>query len=212
MGRLVYSYSMGTDPRTTDTADWQANAKVIDDNGAGWHVDLTVDAADHIHIAYYDSNGGDLKYAYIPAYDSPGGDITVVTADSFLSAGTKLMINTRLETREVNHTTHATAQVYVPYISYYHASFPQTRYPVRVVWRNDFEQLRDGAVLDDFTGAWEAMTIPTANIPTDDFVCNGVPSTGTFRETAAAAGKDVTNSIIVGYLTDQYYERAYIKK
>jgi hypothetical protein len=203
-GQLVYSYSQGTDPSATTTAQWQANARVIDTDFAGWHVDLTVDGSNGIHIAYYSSSGGDLKYAYLPTYTATP---QVVTVDSFLSAGTKLMINTRQETKPVNGVN---TSVYVPYISYYHASFPQTTNSVRVAWRNNFSALTDGAVLDDYTGAWEAMTVPTANIPVDDFVANGVPSTGT--TTGTWAGVNLTNTVLVTYMTDKYYERAYIKK
>jgi hypothetical protein len=203
-GQLVYSYSPTTTPTSVSTNDWQANAKVIDTDFAGWHVDLTVDGANGIHIAYYSSSGGDLKYAYLSSYNATP---QVVTVDSFLSAGTKLMINTRQESRTVNGSSQ---NVYVPYISYYHASFPQTANSVRIVWRNDFSALKDGAVLDDYTGAWEAMTVPTANIPVEDFVCNGVPKTGT--TTGTWSGVNLTNSVVVTYMTNVSYERAYIKK
>jgi hypothetical protein len=202
--QLVYSYSQGTDPSGTTTAQWQANAKVIDTDFAGWHVDLTVDRNNGIHIAYYTSSNGDLKYAYVPSYDAAQSAIKVVTVDSFLSAGTKLMINTRQETR-------GASTVIVPYISYYHASFPQTRNSVRIAWRNDFSTLADGAVADDFTGAWEAMTVPAPNVPVEDFVSVGVPSSGTFNN-PGGSGVNLTNSVLVGYYTNRWYERAYIKK
>ncbi|WP_010263610.1 Ig-like domain-containing protein [Treponema primitia] len=200
--QLVYSYSSGTDPSTTTTVNWQTNAKVIDTDFAGWHVDLTVDnnTTQGIHIAYYSSSGGDLKYAYLSSYNATP---QVVTVDSFLSAGTKLMINTRAETRTVSGSS---TTVYVPYISYYHASFPQTPNSVRIAWRNNFDQLLDGAIVDNFTGNWEAMTVPTPNIPIEDFICNGVPTSGNF------SGVNLTNSILLSYMTNQYYERAYIKK
>jgi hypothetical protein len=203
--RLVYSYSPSIDPSTiTATAQWQANAKVIDSDFAGWHVDLTVDKNNGIHIAYYASSSGDLKYAFLPSYDAGPGDIKVVTVDSFLSAGTKLMINTREENR-------GGTNVIVPYISYYHPSFMQTANSVRVAWRNDFSSLSDGAVYDDFTGAWEVMTVPTPNIPMEDFVANGVPTSGTFN-TVSNGAVNITNSVAVTYYTDRWYERAYIKK
>jgi hypothetical protein len=205
--QLVYSYSQGTHTsasETTSTAQWQANAKVIDTDFAGWHVDLTVDRNDGIHIAYYASSSGDLKYAFLPSYNAASSAIKVVTVDSFLSAGTKLMINTRQESR-------GGSTVIVPYISYYHASFMQTANSIRVAWRNDFTNLSDGAVYDDFTGAWEVMTIPTANIPMEDFVVNGVPTTGNFN-TVSNGSVNITNSVVLGYYTNAWYERAYIKK
>jgi hypothetical protein len=102
--------------------------------------------------------------------------------------------------------------VYVPYISYYHASFPQTTNSVRVAWRNNFSALTDGAALDDFTGAWEAMTVPTANIPIEDFICNGVPRTGTAAYGPGGSSVSLTNTVLVTYMTNAYYEGAYIKK
>jgi hypothetical protein len=204
-GRLVYSYSQGVNPSATTTDQWQANARVIDSEFAGWHVDLTVDGNNGIHIAYYSSGSGDLKYAYLSSYNAAP---QVVTVDSYLSAGTKLMINARQETRNVNGVNQ---NVYVPYISYYHASFPQTPNSVRVAWRNNFSALADGAVLDDFTGAWESMTVPTANVPIEDFVCNGVPSSGTTTG-GNLNNINLTNTMLVTYMTNAYYERAYIKK
>ena len=70
--------------------------------------------------------------------------------------------------------------------------------------------MKDGAVLDDYTGSWEAMTVPTANVPIEDFVCNGVPSSG--PTTGTWSGVNLTNSVVVTYMTNASYERAYIKK
>ena len=75
---------------------------------------------------------------------------------------------------------------------------------IKVAWQKD-TTLRDGAKGDLFTGAWECMTIPTSNIPQDATVCGGVPS-GTHT-----GGTDYTNTVVLGYMTDQYYEKAYIK-
>jgi hypothetical protein len=203
-GSLVFSYSQTTTPTsgTTTTTQWQNNSKVIDNDFAGWYVDMTVDKNDGIHLAYYANSTGDLRYAYMSSYTATP---VVVTVDSYLSAGTKLMINTREESRIVGGSAQ---NVIVPYISYYHASFPQTQNSVRVVWRNNFNALTDGAVLDAYTGAWEAMTIPTVNTPVDEYVCNGVPTGGTFPNTAI----DLKNTVMLGYQTNVNYERAYIKK
>jgi hypothetical protein len=195
--QLVYSYSSDTAPTSDKTNNWQVNAKVIDDDFAGWHVDLAVDGADGIHLAYYSSSNGDLRYAYIPAYDSELEDIKVVTVDSYLSPGTKLMINVREEL--VNSTSR-----YVPYISYYHASFSATTNPVRVAWQKTWNAglPENGADnTDKYTGDWEVMTVPTQNIPVEDFICNGVPTSGAYEGT-----------IFLAYMTDAYYERAYLKK
>jgi hypothetical protein len=68
------------------------------------------------------------------------------------------------------------------------------------------ETLRDGAIGDKFTGAWECMTVPSANIPVEATVCGGVPSTATGN------GNTYKNTtVFLGYMTDKYYEKAYIK-
>ena len=206
--RLIYSYNDA--PSGGSESQWQSHALEIDASYAGWYVDLAVDANDGIHIAYYNSGTGDLKYAFLSSYADKKPE--VVTVDSYLSTGQQIMINTRAETRTVNGSSQS---VIVPYISYYSSSFMQTTSSLRVAWRNDFSSypasaalvastgsngVGPGATGDKFTGNWEVMTIPTTNIPVDGVVCNGVPSLGTYK-----------NSVFLGYYTDAYYERAYIK-
>ena len=195
--RIVYSYN--DDPETvissmTDNT-WQSNAVYLDTQYTGWYVDLAVDDVDGVHIAYYNSKTGDLKYAYIPTYDGVSRDnngnltgATVVTVDSYLSVGTNITINVRKE-----------GNVNVPYIYYYNTSSNQTMNSIKIAWQNE-TTLRDGAINDKFTGAWESMTIPTQNIPVDATVCGGVPTSGDYKDTA-----------VLGYMTDVYYEKAYIK-
>ena len=125
-------------------------------------------------------------------YESTGkitSGATVVTVDGYLSVGTNLTIDTRLENGK-----------YVPYIYYYNTSNNQTCNSIKVAWQKD-ATLRDGSVDEKFTGAWESMTIPTANIPVDATVCGGVPTSGTYA-----------NTVVLGYMTDASYERAYIKQ
>jgi hypothetical protein len=152
-------------------------------------VDLTVDDADGVHIAYYNSKSGDLKYAYLENYKTPG-EAKKVTVDSYLSVGTNITINVRKEDGKNK-----------PYIYYYNTSSNQTMNSIKVAWRDDMETLRDGAINDKFTGAWESMTVPTNNIPVDATVCGGVPTSGTYSST-----------VVLGYMTDVFYEKAYIKK
>lgn len=209
--RLVYSYNNtpGTNETSMTSNTWQTNAVYLDGSYTGWYVDLVVDAGNHVHIAYYNSKSGDLKYVYIPTYngvtkDANGnltGGATVVTVDSYLSVGTNITINVR---DEGTGTGNAHEAKYVPYIYYYNTSNNQTMNSVKVAWQNE-TTLRDGAINDKFTGAWESMTIPTQNIPVDATVCGGVPSTAT--------GNDAykNNTVILGYMTDVYYEKAYIK-
>jgi large repetitive protein len=132
--------------------------------------------------------------------------------DTYLSAGTKIMINVREET---NQTT--SAKRYVPYITYAHASFPGTKHSVRVAWLADGSTNYDHGTEDDnmFTGKWEVMTVPVNKIPNiDEFICNGVPSSSSSWSTAGTtltAGSNLNKSILVGYMTDSVYEGAILK-
>ena len=186
--RKVY-YSYNTNPDTVSDTVWQTNAKELDGNAyTGWYVDLAVDDDGGIHIAYYNSAKGDLKYVHLDSYDAtPSAPVTV---DSYLSVGTNITVNVRKEGGNN-----------IPYIYYYNASSNQTPNSIKVAWRNDITSLRDGAINDKFTGAWESMTIPTTNIPVDATVCGGVPT-----------GGDYSGTVVLGYMTDVYYERANIKK
>jgi hypothetical protein len=173
--RLVFSYN--TAPTlTTSAGQWQANAGIIDASFAGWHVDLAVDAADGIHIAYYNSSSGDLKYAYLSAYNAAP---QVTTVDSFLSTGTDISI-----------TTYFNGTNYVPYISYFMPTFTQTSFSVRTAWRTNFASLQPGATSDQFTGNWEVMTVPTASYPQDFRIGLGVKP-----------NSSAVNSPILGYAT-----------
>jgi len=199
--RLVYSYkSLAAD--ATDT--WQGNAVYLDGEYTGWHVDLVVDDANKVHIAYYNSKNGDLKYAYIDGYDQAktAGKVTKVTVDSYLSVGTNITINVRKEGTGTNAKN-------VPYIYYYNTSSNNTPNSIKVAWQYNSDlsdgARAEGANKDHFTGAWECMTVPTTNIPLDATVCGGVPT-----DKVDAVG-DFRKSVVLGYMTDQYFEKAYIK-
>ena len=81
---------------------------------------MAVDAGDNLHLAYYDVLNGGLWYSYIPSgyyTDATNNPIETVRVDTYLSAGTKIMINTRMETRNVEGVDRT---AYVPYITYFH--------------------------------------------------------------------------------------------
>jgi hypothetical protein len=185
---LVYSYNI-TPQTPAQGGVWQTNAQLIDDDFAGWYVDLAVDKNNGIHIAYYSSSKGDLKYAYLPAYN---GTATVVTVDSYLSVGTQISISTREESGKI-----------VPYISYFQSAFTQTPSSVRVAWRNDLTgTVKDGAKDELFTGNWEVMTIPMKGIiPKDETICNGVPTGGGWA-----------NTVVLGFMSDDGYKKAVLRK
>jgi hypothetical protein len=239
--RLVFSYgdavpgASGTAGNIVSrtTTQWQ-NSAVIVKTYAGTHVDMAVDSDDGIHLAYYDVFNGGLWYSYIP---HNGGDVNLANGsgsrrpspganganiitrkvDTYLSAGTKLMINVRKE---------GTNQV--PYISYFHASFAETKNAIRVAWPVKFPILDGTDSQDSFLGNWEAMTVPAGTVPvSDEFVCNGVPSAFSTSSSGAASGwlgptynagtarstlrTTPENSILVGYMTSNWYEGAILK-
>jgi large repetitive protein len=217
-GNITVVFTPNTSYVSTIQAQWQSNAVVID-SGKGAHVDMAVDANDNVHLAYYDVNNGGLYYALIPPTPTTGAGrrpnptsaiATPVKVDTFLSAGTKLMINVRLSNGN-----------YVPYITYAHASFAETKNSIRVAWRTDFTTTTPLAGTDEndiFTGKWEVMTVPVSGtvIPrTDEFICNGVPTSATWTTPGGTStltyNTNLNQTVIVGYMTDQWYEGAILK-
>jgi hypothetical protein len=190
--------------------------------GAGTHVDMAVDRLNGIHLAYVDASKGGLWYTYIANAMAPATN-TTVRVDTYLSVGQKLMINVRESGTNTGN--------FVPYITYIHNAFAETRNSVRVAWRNTtMAGLAHGT--DDnntFTGAWEVMTVPAGTMPnTQEFVSNGVPAAATnwtapnfevadtvnnittvHRVRTPGAGID--NTILVGYMTNRWYEGAVLK-
>lgn len=203
--QLMYSYNDNTDltnsvDSTTGSNIWQQHAKVIGGKNDGWFVDMAVDGAGGIHLAYYTTGTGDLKYAYIPSYNSAASDIKVVTVDSYQSVGTQISISVR------NEGTAESAN-YVPYISYYNGSNDQTMSSVRIAWRNSsLANLGNGVGMngtkptDRATGLWEYMTVPSTSVPDNAVICNGVPTSGTWA-----------NKVVLGFKTDEKYVRAVLK-
>jgi hypothetical protein len=225
-----YPYGNANSRVVTTTAQWQSNAVIID-TFKGTHVDMAVDGANNIHLAYYDLANGGLYYALIQPdatgngagvrpnvskdTDNKATNIKPVKVDTYLSAGTKLMINVRQEGTAPN-------QRYVPYISYFHSSFAETKNSIRVAWRTEFSTPTVPPVGSDandrFTGDWEVMTIPVDHVPlSDEFVCNGVPTGNAWSGT----GTNLTNpsttyglgrTILVGYMTTDSYDGAILKR
>jgi hypothetical protein len=217
---LWYSYGVSPGNRNSTTvptqtmANWQANAVEIK-TYAGTHVDMAVDANNNVHLAYVDARNGGLWYTLITNATAPNtspttGNVKTVRVDTYLSTGTKLMLNLRREgTRDV------------PYITYIHNAFAETKNSVRVAWRKDFTTpatpLHGTNEDHTFTGNWEVMTVPAGEIPnTQEYVSNGVPTAATNwtapnGSTLRTPGAGINNSILVGYMTDRWYEGAVLK-
>lgn len=219
----------------TTTASWQANYKKIIDS-AGAYVNMAVDGDDNIHLAYYDVARGGLIYSLIGTKTITTGrvlnntaspatnqtikvpdysNIQTVKVDTFLSAGLNIMLNVRKE-----------GSNYVPYISYYHGSFPETRNTIRVAWRKNFTTPATVPAgtdnLDYFTRDWEVMTVPVGTIPVGtDYISSGTPTAGgswadpyttsTLIKKAATGFPDLSKSMVLGYKTQSHYEGAILK-
>jgi hypothetical protein len=126
-----------------------------------------------------------------------------VRVDTYLAAGTKIMLNVRKE--GINN---------VPYITYFHGSFAETRNSIRTAWQKKFPYANGTDERDMFTGAWEVMTVPAQNVPiATEMICNGIPTAETLWQDTGLTrgGTDLTKSIVIGYMTDQYYEGAILK-
>jgi len=209
------------------TPSW-TTVTIPDSASKGAHVDLAVDAGNNVHLAYYNVTDGGLYYLLIPVSNDGTSvntnNLVPVQVDTYLSAGTKLMINVRQD--NVNGTNR-----YVPYITYFHGSFSETRNSIRVAWRKEFTANVNYNGTDEedmFTGKWEVMTVPAINTPVaTEIICNGLP-TVTGAQTTGARWVDVNThgtggtpllrndvnlnqSIVIGYMTNAYYEGAILK-
>ena len=203
--RLVYSYrDMGTsytapgaggDRKTTE---WQNNAVEID-GGAPLYVDLVIDEENGLHIGYYSSSHGGVKYAYLAPEKVTGtataNDFKIATVDTYMNPGTFLKMGVRKE-----------GSKQVPYISYYHNGFYGSKNAARIAWLKDGlvktdAAIKNGVVNNKFTGDWVVMTVPASNGIQQYTICQGVPLTGTYA-----------NKVIAAYFTNKNYEMAVLTK
>ncbi|WP_041610113.1 hypothetical protein [Treponema pedis] len=206
-GNLVYSYrDIGTSynapaMNATDrkTNEWQNNAVIID-GGAPLYVDIMLDDSNGLHIGYYSSSFGGVKYAYLPPAKVTGAkplssDFKIAKVDKYMNPGAYLKIGVRKENGKQ-----------VPYISYYHNGFFGSVNSVRMAW------LKDGIASDNvvkdgltdeakFTGNWVVMTVPASSGIRQYTICQGVPLNGTYA-----------NDIIAAYFTNKNYEMAVLKR
>ncbi len=192
--QLVYSYNVN--PSGATAASWQTNARVIDADFAGWYVDLAVDTDGGIHIAYYSSGAGDLRYVHLASYDATASMTPEqlaalhVTVDSYLSVGQNIMVDVKKVGADQ-----------IPYISYFMGSYISTKYSLRIARRIDFSGLVPAGVVDDsFTGGWDISMVPTSRIPKDFTVSVG------FKDIGAAALNP-----ILGYATSTNLETGQLK-
>ena len=204
--KLIYSYrDMGTsyaepgiggDRKTTE---WQNNAVVID-GGAPLYVDLVIDDEDGLHIGYYSSGNGGVRYAYLTPAKVKGtakpatSDFKIATVDTYMNPGTFLKIGVRKE-----------GSKQVPYISYYHNGFYGSANAARIAWLKDgiasAADVKNGVENGKFTGDWVVMTVPASNGIQQYTICQGAPTSGNYA-----------NKVIAAYFTTKNYEMAVLTK
>ncbi|EPF28479.1 hypothetical protein HMPREF9195_01375 [Treponema medium ATCC 700293] len=154
-GILVYysGTSLNYIYATNDENTSWSTPVVLDTNCGGDYVSMVVDKDKHVHIAYQDSFGGDVKYIYIPEYSNPANR-KMVKVDSYLAVGGKLTL-----------TVHGNT----PYIAYKGLGTV-----AKVAWYKANNGVPAVASLasgvnnnDKFTGAWESQIIPTRIVDSD---------------------------------------------
>ena len=150
---------MAYNENPTTTKVWTST--IVDNNG-GLNVKCAVDSVGGIHVAYYTTNGGNLKYAYLSSYKATPS-ICVVDANG--AVGTKCTID----------VVKNDSGKQVPYISYQLIGGVAT-YNAKVAYRTDFSQDNfAGADEKDFyTGKWEISVVPTSSLLKDDTINIGL--------------------------------------
>lgn len=142
--QLVYCYN----DTPTNSATWsppQSLASLVGGN----YVKMVVDSANRVHIAYYDSYNGGVKYILIPTYNAPATN-TQVVVDNYLTAGDKLSLAVDGNGK--------------PFISY-----KGVGNTAKVAWLSgSLASLADGVDAQKrLTGAWEVQVIPNKIVDSD---------------------------------------------
>ena len=168
--KLKYTYKK--DPQNGDHAsqsgdgdgNWKTPVDVFDKTNVGEYCKIAVDKAGGIHIAAFDSDTADLKYAYLSSYSD-----TVFkrsTVDSYGITGTYISL-------DVAYTPGTNGKP-VPYIGYYSASAGRSKlaYLADISGAAGSAQGIDGSGY--FTGKWEVSLVPTASRVRQDNINVGV--------------------------------------
>ncbi|UTC75226.1 hypothetical protein E4O03_00395 [Treponema sp. OMZ 792] len=167
--KLKYTYK--TDPQNGNHASqsgngsgtWKKPIDVFNKMNVGEYCKIAVDKAGGIHIAAFDSDTADLKYAYLASYNA--ASFQTSTVDSYGIAGTHI-------TLDVAYTA---AGKPVPYIGYYSASAGRSKLAYLVDTETGVSGSAQGT--DDtgyFTGKWEVSVVPTASRVQQDNINVGV--------------------------------------
>ncbi|MEL3906751.1 MAG: Ig-like domain-containing protein [Treponema sp.] len=198
---LKYTYK--TNPQNGNHAsqsgngsgNWKKPIDVFDKMNVGEYCKIAVDKAGGIHIAAFDSDSADLKYAYLSSYNA--ASFQTATVDSYGITGTHI-------TLDVAYT--AAAGKPVPYIGYYSASAGRSKLAYLVDTATGVSGSAQGT--DDsgyFTGKWEVSVVPTARRVQQDNINVGVWKTagGVIKNSVTGANNSGTeNGTVHGNGTD----------
>ena len=136
---------------------WSDPQTIFAEGGEYCHI--VADKQNHLHIAAYAGNS-DVMYAYLDTYQSTASTCTV---DASGTVGEHLTLDVVYNKAPANGG-HA-----IPYIGYYTSAIKMPKYaylvdPTITDANATFNPTPDGVdSYERFTGAWEAMVIPTPN-------------------------------------------------
>ena len=185
---------------------WENPADIFE--GAGQYCQIKADPKGGVHIAAYDSNSGDVRYAKLDTYS---GTAKTCLVDSSGIVGSNLTLDVALD---------AENGFAIPYISYYGSVGPKMAYLTeagKARASSTGKSIADapGTISDMFTGYWEVTEIPSSyNVPKDrinvgvwktkktDSSIGGVrtTSTATYSGTSTAVAKgNGTDNPVVAY-------------
>ncbi|UTC64750.1 Ig-like domain-containing protein [Treponema sp. OMZ 788] len=169
---LKYTYK--TDPQNGSHAsqsgngsgNWKKPIDVFDKMNVGEYCKIAVDKAGGIHIAAFDSDTADLKYAYLSSYSDTAFKRS--TVDSYGITGTHI-------TLDVAYTAAGAAGKPVPYIGYYSASAGRSKLAYLVDTATGVSGSAQGTDSNGyFTGKWEVSVVPTASRVQQDNINVGI--------------------------------------
>jgi hypothetical protein len=177
--RLKFTYN--TSPVNAATGQYGGSFSApmtIDTPYNGAFVSLAVDAADHIHIAYYDSASADLKYVYLDSYSDTTPDIARVDAYNSVGLWTDIQVDGSG----------------IPTIAYYNNSENGTVDSIKLAYfLGTLPTVTSGVDgSGNVTGNWEFLTVPVTDVPR-----GGLPQ---FNK--VSLGFDTSDTPVLGFLAD----------
>ena len=168
---LLYTYNI-VDLTAQDGKDYEGSEKTAEHwhspvtifTDAGQYCQVKVDKAGAVHIAAYDNNAGDVRYAKLPGYDMTSSNYSENTMSCVVDSNG--IVGTNL-TLDVAYDKTGNDGKAIPYISYYGSIGPKIAYLTHE-GAGMAVSSSAGASSDMFTGYWEVSEIPTpSNVAKD---------------------------------------------